>query len=188
MKKLLSGRPLESQGLKVSKNGRVVNSGSVDWSKANLSAYAVYQKSGDGNALGAVKFLFPNKHSVYLHDTPDKSLFNSSERNFSHGCIRVRNPLKLAQLIFDADAGPETINAAKFAKSGPHANEIALKTPIPVHIAHFTVWVGDDGKAQYMADRYGHQKRVTLALNGRWGASIAARIIWPPSTSPSFKA
>ncbi|MFN0217753.1 MAG: murein L,D-transpeptidase [Hyphomicrobium sp.] len=168
LKKLLSGRALESQGLKVKKNGRVVSSTSVNWSKANLSAYAVYQPSGGKNALGAVKFLFPNKHSVYLHDTPDKSLFNSDARIFSHGCIRVRSPLALAQHLFDADRGAGALDAAKLARGGPQSYEITLATPIPVHVGYFTVWVDDDGRAQFMPDRYGHQKRITLALNDRW--------------------
>ncbi|MGQ0455792.1 MAG: L,D-transpeptidase family protein [Hyphomicrobium sp.] len=168
LKKLLSGRALESQGLRVKKNGKVIASTSVNWSTANLSAYAVYQPSGGSNALGSVKFLFPNKHSVYLHDTPEKSLFNASERNFSHGCIRVRNPLDLAQKIFNVDRGAGALDAAKLARSGPQSNEITLEKPIPVHIAHFTVWVDDDGSARFMPDRYGHQKRITLALDDRW--------------------
>lgn len=168
LKKLLSGRPLESQGLRVKRNGRVVNSSKVDWGKANLSAYAVYQPSGGSNALGAVKFLFPNKHSVYLHDTPEKSLFGASDRNFSAGCIRVRNPLTLAQHIFDHDQGAGALDAMRLARKGPESNEITLQKPLPVHIAHFTVWIGDDGKAQFMRDRYGHQKRIALALGQKW--------------------
>ena len=168
LSKLMSGRALEGQGLKVKKNGRVVSSSQVNWGKANLSAYEIYQQAGDGNALGLVKFLFPNKHSVYLHDTPDKGLFNASERNFSHGCVRVRNPLTLAQHILDNEFGAGAMNAVALSRSGPYANEITLQKPIPVHIGYFTVWIGDDGKAQFFADAYGHQKRITLALADRW--------------------
>ena len=89
---LLSGRSIEGQGYVVKRNGHTVDSSRVNWTKANLSEYTIYQPSGDDNALGLVKLLFPNKHSVYLHDTPSKSLFDESVRLFSHGCMRVRNP------------------------------------------------------------------------------------------------
>ena len=105
LSKLLSGRSLESQGYVIKRNGRTVSSSRINWAKADLSAYKIYQPSGDDNALGLVKLLFPNKHSVYLHDTPSKSLFNVPVRLFSHGCMRVRNPQVLAQWIFDIDRG-----------------------------------------------------------------------------------
>lgn len=167
--KLLRGRSLEGQGLVVKKGQRIVKSWKVDWSKANLSHYAIYQPSGDGNALGNVKFLFPNKFSVYLHDTPNKSLFTSAERTFSHGCVRLRDPLKVAQFIFDWDRGPGMVDVKRLVtRSGPDNNEIALQKPLPVHMGYFTVWVGTDGEAQYLDDPYGHVERVALALDGQW--------------------
>jgi murein L,D-transpeptidase YcbB/YkuD len=167
--KLLRGRSLEGQGLVVKKGERVVQSWKVDWSKANLSHYAIYQPSGDGNALGNVKFLFPNKFSVYLHDTPNKSLFSSDERTYSHGCIRLRDPLKVAQFVFDWDRGPGVVDVKRLVtRSGPDNNEITLQKPLPVHTGYFTVWVGADGEAQYLDDPYGHVQRVSLALNGQW--------------------
>lgn len=167
--KLLRGRSLEGQGLVVKKGERIVKSWTVDWSKANLSHYAVYQPSGDGNALGNVKFLFPNKFSVYLHDTPNKSLFSSDERTYSHGCIRLRDPLKVAQFIFDWDRGPGMVDVKRLVTSkGPDNNEIELQKPLPVHTGYFTVWVNADGEAQYLDDPYGHVQRVSLALNGQW--------------------
>jgi murein L,D-transpeptidase YcbB/YkuD len=167
--KLLRGRSLEGQGLVVKKGDRIVKSWAVDWSKANLSHYAIYQPSGNGNALGSVKFLFPNKYSVYLHDTPNKSLFSSSERTYSHGCIRLRDPLKVAQFILDWDQGPGMVDVKRLvSRNGPDNNEIALTKPLPVHVGYFTVWVGADGEAQYLDDPYGHVQRVSLALNGQW--------------------
>src|SRR5690606_7392325 len=118
-------------------------------SKANLSAYKIYQPSGDDNALGLVKLLFPNKHSVYLHDTPSKSLFNSSVRLYSHGCMRVRSPQQFAQLIFDIDRGSEAPDVKKLVRKGPMNNQFTLATPIPVHVTYFTVWVGEDGTPHY---------------------------------------
>ncbi len=168
LKKILSSRSLESQGYVIRKNGRKVESWRIDWSKANLSAYSISQPSGDDNALGLVKFLFPNKHSVYLHDTPSKSLFNASERLFSHGCIRVRNPLELAEVLLNSDKGAGKLNVKTLVRKGPHQNEVSLDTPVPVHIGYFTTWVEDDGTVTYMRDPYGHEKRITLALAGAW--------------------
>ena len=83
---------LERQNLRVSYRGRDINPATVDWTKADMRKFHVYQPPGSGNALGIVKFRFPNKHDVYMHDTPSKSLFNASARAFSHGCMRVRDP------------------------------------------------------------------------------------------------
>lgn len=166
--KLLSGRSLESQGYVIKRNGRTVSSSRINWSKANLSAYKIYQPAGDDNALGLVKFLFPNKHSVYLHDTPSKSLFNDPVRLFSHGCMRVRNPQILAQRIFDIDRGVGAVDVKRLVRNGPRTNEFTLDTPIPVHVGYFTVWVGDNGEPTFYNDYYGHQQRITLALAGQW--------------------
>ena len=165
---LLSRRSLERQGYVIKRNGRIVSSSKINWSKANFSEYTIYQPSGDDNALGLVKLLFPNKHSVYLHDTPSKSLFNDPMRLFSHGCMRVRNPQELAQRIFDIDRGDEAPDVKQLVRKGPMNNEFKLLTPIALHVGYFTVWVSADGEPHYYNDYYGHQKRITLALAGRW--------------------
>ena len=168
LSKLLSGRSLESQGYVIKRNGRTVSSSRINWAKADLSAYKIYQPSGDDNALGLVKLLFPNKHSVYLHDTPSKSLFNDPVRLFSHGCMRVRNPQLLAQRIFDIDRGDAAPDVKRLVRKGPMNNEFTLDRPIPVHVGYFTVWVGDNGEPNYYNDYYGHQQRITLALADKW--------------------
>jgi murein L,D-transpeptidase YcbB/YkuD len=165
---LRTGRSIERQGYVVMHKGRVIDSSRVNWSKAKLSAYTIYQPAGDDNALGLVKLLFPNKHSVYLHDTPSRSLFNERVRLFSHGCIRVRNPQHFAQLVFNIDRGHSSPNVGQLVDKGPMDNQIALNTPIPVHVGYFTVWVAEDGTPQFFDDYYGHQKRITLALAGKW--------------------
>ena len=165
---LLSKRPLEKQGYVIRRNGRTVSSSKIDWSKANLSQYVIYQPAGDDNALGLVKFLFPNKHSVYLHDTPSKPLFDDPVRLFSHGCMRVRNPQELAQRIFDIDRGDAAPDVKRLVRKGPMNNEFTLASPIPVHVGYFTVWVGADGKPNFYKDYYGHEQRITLALGGKW--------------------
>ncbi|RUO99209.1 MAG: hypothetical protein EKK30_08200 [Hyphomicrobium sp.] len=165
---LLSGRSIEQQGYIVMRNGRRIDSTKVNWAKANLSAYTFYQPAGDDNALGLVKLLFPNKHSVYLHDTPSKSLFNESVRLYSHGCMRVRNPQDFAQQIFNVDRGDAAPDVKRLIRKGPMDNEFKLDRPIPVHVGYFTVWVDESGDAHYYGDWYGHQQRIALALAGKW--------------------
>lgn len=167
---LLSGRSIESQGYVVMRNGRRIDSTKVNWAKANLSTYNFYQPAGDDNALGVVKLLFPNKHSVYLHDTPSKYLFDKPVRLYSHGCMRVRNPQVFAQAILDIDRGDAAPNVKQLIRRGPMDNEVKLERPIPVHVGYFTVWVDEGGKPHYYDDWYGHQKRIELALAGKWDA------------------
>lgn len=164
------GRHLEDLGYVIKKGRRTVKSWQVNWAKANLSHYEISQPSGDGNALGDVKFLFPNKHSVYLHDTPSKSLFKASERTFSHGCIRLQNPLSVAQTLLDEDRGTGAFDVKRLVRRGPGSNQITLEKPLPIHIAYFTAWADADGNVAYFKDVYGHEKRITLALAGKWKA------------------
>lgn len=164
------GGSLEGEGLVVKKGSRTIKSWDVDWENANLAHYTIYQPSGDGNALGNVKFLFPNKFSVYLHDTPNKSLFEAADRAYSHGCIRLRNPLKVAQFVLDWDRGEGEVDVKRLSSRGPDNNDMALQSPLPMHVGYFTVWAGENGEAQYFDDPYGHVERVNLALAGKWDA------------------
>lgn len=168
------GDPLRRQGLVMEYNGRRVDPYNVNWSRTDIRNFHVYQPPGGRNALGVVKFLFPNKHAVYLHDTPSKSLFNEPVRAFSHGCMRVRNPVTLAELILNKDKGWDKEKVDDLVQNGPEENEITLDHPIPVHVTYFTAWVGDDGQVQTFNDVYGHEKRITLALAGRWNQIVKA--------------
>lgn len=125
----------------------------------------IRQPPGPRNALGRVKFLFPNKHSVYMHDTPSKSLFKRKVRAFSHGCMRLRNPLKMAEVLLRSEGiSRKSINS----RVGSGRNQyVPLKTKIPVHVTYFTMWVKDDGKVTYFNDIYSHDRKVIAALNGR---------------------
>lgn len=158
---------LERAGLRAEINGRVVDSSQVDWVGVDMRQVHIFQPPGHGNALGQVKFLFPNRHDVYLHDTPTKHLFAQSVRAYSHGCMRVRDPLKLAEIILSNDKGWTRAQVDKQANSGPDNTEIKLTTPIPIHITYFTAWVDDDGKLQTVADIYGHEARVHLGIEGK---------------------
>lgn len=165
--RLRSGGGLRSD-LRMQRNGKDIDPDDVNWNKANILDYHVYQPSGEDNALGQVKFLFPNKHQVYMHDTPSKGLFRDTTRTYSHGCVRVRNPLKLAEVVLAEDKGWNAAKIQALADDGPENNKIQLDRKLPVHITYFTAWVGDDGKVQYFRDVYGHEERVALAVEGRW--------------------
>ncbi len=167
---LLSGGGMfYSSGLKVKRGETEVDPRSVNWSSANLKAYTFYQPPGDSNALGQVKFLFPNKHAVYLHDTPSKPLFERAERAFSHGCIRVRNPVRLAEIVLNHDKGWDAAKVQDLLENGPEDNKVALDKTIPVHVTYFTAVPGEDRKIKTYRDVYGHDTRISLALDGRWG-------------------
>ena len=167
MPQLLRGASLARSGYKAEINGRTVDTGSIDWREVDMRDVHIYQPPGEGNALGRVKFLFPNKHDVYLHDTPSKGMFNESSRAFSHGCVRVRDPLKLAELLLGADKGWSRAQVDQQASSGPENNEVKLTTPVPIHITYFTAWVDAAGKLQTAKDVYGHETRVQLGLEGK---------------------
>ncbi len=178
------GNPIARQGLEIKRNDRLINAYEVDWNRSDIRNYHIYQPPGPSNVLGVVKFLFPNKHAVYLHDTPSKSLFNASVRTFSHGCVRVRNPVQLAEVILAADKGWDKSTVDDLVANGPGDNDIALDKPMPVHITYFTAWVEDDGSVKTFADIYGHQKRITLALAGRWSEIVKNRDhMLPPEIS-----
>jgi L,D-transpeptidase YcbB len=162
------GTSLEDQGYVIKKGSKTVDSSDIDWSTADLSHYQIFQPSGDGNALGDVKFLFPNKHSVYLHDTPMKALFNEETRLFSHGCIRLRNPLRMAQTLIDRDKGKGRLNVEALVDDGPDVNEVKLDRPVPIHVAYFTAWADDDNTVRTFSDPYGHEQRIRHALEQKW--------------------
>ncbi len=119
----------------------------------------VRQKPGDKNSLGKVKFLFPNSFNIYFHDTPAKSLFNQDVRAYSHGCIRLSEPEKLAAYLLkdDPDWTKEKINQAM--NSGDQ-KFVALKNPVPVFITYYTAWVDANGKLNFRNDIYGHDAEI----------------------------
>lgn len=117
----------------------------------------VYQNSGPGNALGQVKFLFPNEFAIYMHDTPKKQLFKKTLRAFSHGCMRVENPLDLAEFLLERDASMTADELQKTIKTNRERG-IKLNTPIPVVIEYNTVGVSSDGHMMFLFDVYGYDK------------------------------
>ena len=156
------------QGMKLVRNGCEVKASSVNWGKADIRNYDVYQPSGLGNALGRMKFTFPNKHSVYMHDTQSKGLFGASQRTFSHGCVRVKNPQRLAETLLGIDKGWSAKEVDELLDGNPEEVGVPLNYHIPVHITYFTAQVDDNGDVTTEKDVYGHEKRITQALEGKW--------------------
>ena len=123
----------------------------------------VRQPPGERNALGHILFMFPNEHSIYLHDTPSRGLFASQRRAFSHGCVRVDDPMQLGELVMGGAAAGWT-QARLRALVGDKERTIFLPHPLAIHIEYFTAFVDDSGALQMRDDIYGHMRRVETAL------------------------
>ena len=158
------GDVLRAYGLTAYRNGRAVDPDSVDWGSTDIRAYSFVQPPGGKNPLGFVKFRFPNKHDVYMHDTVQRELFAQSNRALSHGCMRVQNPRRLAELLLAEDKGWSSEKVGAAISSGA---DVALDKPVPVHVTYFTAVVDADGKVSTYGDIYGHDARLAAALTGR---------------------
>jgi L,D-transpeptidase YcbB len=159
-------RVLERHNLRVSYNGRQIDASQVDWSQVDIRRFTFIQPPGASNVLGAVKFRFPNKHDIYMHDTPQRELFEKPVRAYSHGCMRVQNPGRLAEILLGEDKGWSAEQVRDLMARGGN-NEITLSTQIPVHVTYFTAVAGDDGHVKFHADIYGHDRRLSAALAGK---------------------
>lgn len=156
---------IDNQNMDLLYNGSPVSPWQVDWSQVSTSnfPFRVRQRPGPGNALGQIKFLFPNKHDVYLHDTPSKSLFARSFRAYSHGCVRVQNPMEFADALMANE--PNISRASLEAMFGASERWVNPEHQIPVHLAYFTIRVGDDGALKSFGDVYGHNARLIEAMD-----------------------
>jgi murein L,D-transpeptidase YcbB/YkuD len=156
---------LDAHDLRVSYNGKPINPNSVDWNSVNINAFSFTQPPGPKNVLGTVKFMFPNKHSVYMHDTPEKELFARSFRGESHGCMRVAQPRRLAEILLAQDKGWSAARVRSMFSG--YSRDVRLDTPIPVHITYMTARVDENGRLRTYGDLYGMDSRVGSALLGR---------------------
>ena len=149
------------------KDGNEVDPGSIDWDSASPDnfPYTLKQDPGDDNALGRVKFLFPNKYSIYLHDTPSKSLFESTKRTYSSGCIRIERPLDLAEILLSGQDGWNRVKMEDVIAQGKTTN-VELEHRIPVVIVYWTVSVGASGEVRYTRDPYDLDPPLLAALSG----------------------
>ena len=138
----------------VSSTGKPINETTIDWNKYTKNVpFLIRQKPGNDNSLGKMKFLFPNSFSIYLHDTPSKELFNRNKRDFSHGCIRVENPKKLALYLLRNNKAWDLEKVDKVLETIKET-EIQIKPTIPVYITYFTAWVDSKGNLNFRNDIY----------------------------------
>ena len=157
---------LRQHGLQVRYNGRVVDPGSINWTSVNMANIVFTQPPGPTNVLGKVKFLYPNEHSVYMHDTIRPNLFNQTVRAIGHNCIRMEKPSKLAEILLAEDKGWDANKTQDLIDKGNNT-PVNLDRPIPVHTTYFTAVVDDQGKVTTFADIYGLDRKVAPIVGGK---------------------
>lgn len=151
-------------------NGRwsPIGSERFEWSRVGVhdSHLRLRQRPGPRNSLGRVQFRFPNPHDVYLHDTPADELFDRADRELSHGCVRVSQPVELAEYVLQTNGDWDRVAIAKVIETGER-KAVDLKQPIPVLLVYFTAWVDPEGQVQFRNDVYGWDANETAARKGR---------------------
>ena len=160
---------LEREGIRIfsgwSEDAVMLSPSEVDWASLNQNYFPIrlQQAPGPKNALGRIKFMFPNPHAVYLHDTPARGLFNRVTRDFSSGCIRVEDPATLAEFVLDGTAGWDRKTITERLGDGEH-RIVRLQRPIPVHLLYWTAWADTDGTVFFREDIYGRDAPLMRAL------------------------
>lgn len=157
---------LASKNMKLlNSSGGVVDPASIDWAKVNPKTfpYTVRQEPGESNSLGLAKFMFPNKHSVYIHDTPSRSLFEREDRALSHGCIRIQRPFDFAKFLLSHDP-TWTDERIREAMRQPKEVTVTLNRKIPVAIIYMTYWANGGGEMYFRKDIYGRDAEIAKAL------------------------
>ncbi len=153
-------------------SGEIVPADSIDWSQLSRGnfPYTFVQRPGPRNALGRVKFIFPNKYAIYLHDTPSKALFDQAERAFSHGCVRVENPFDLAEELL----GPEEWDQEKIQATldSLETTTVYLPEPLPVLLLYWTAEIGPNNDVRFYTDVYERDARIAAALAERFKAEL----------------
>ena len=148
---------LDREGFKVvTDKGQGIPSRAINWSgHGSKVPFGIQQPPGAKNALGEIKFLFPNSHNIYMHDTPSRDLFKQDVRAFSHGCVRVQNPREFASVLLGWSAEKVDANVKT-----PGSETVRLKQKIPVHLTYFTAWPDETGKIRFYDDLYGRDKAM----------------------------
>jgi murein L,D-transpeptidase YcbB/YkuD len=144
-----------------------LDSTKIDWQKvtrSQIAGFKLRQDPGPWNALGRIKFVFPNKYSIYMHDTPTKDLFERNKRDFSHGCIRLSNPLALAIFALEDQGQGWTKEKVESYFYSDQRMIIRLNTPLPIHITYQTTWVDKEGRIHFNKDIYGRDEKLYEAL------------------------
>jgi murein L,D-transpeptidase YcbB/YkuD len=145
----------------VDRSGRAVNREETDFTQFTSQSFpfSISQAPSGDNALGLVKFMFPNRWNIYLHDTPSKSLFNREVRAFSHGCIRLGKPFDFAYALLAPQSDDPKAEFARHLNTG-RENTLMLDHPVPVHLVYFTAWPDEKGRVGYRRDVYGRDARI----------------------------
>ncbi len=148
---------IQTKGYQIqSSTMKPLDASTIDWTKVDSKNfnYRIVQTRSGGTALGKVKFIFPNNHSVFFHDTPSKSFFNSDVRAYSHGCIRVQNPLELAEYIIQRQDESVTLDSIQKIASGSTQKRFNLKKNLAVSIDYYTSLADSNGNIQFYRDVY----------------------------------
>lgn len=167
---------LRRRNMRIVSGTRSMHPSEINWARTDIRKVSIVQDPGPANPLGQLKFMFPNKHDVYMHDTPNKQLFDSGSRAFSFGCIRVRNPVRLAELVFKQDRNwAHSDVTGLLTPRSQQNNRVDLNHRIPVHNVYFTLVADEDGKVSSFADVYGHDKRIQAVLLDGERVDVVAR-------------
>ncbi|MBN9267141.1 MAG: hypothetical protein BGN89_04075 [Alphaproteobacteria bacterium 64-6] len=167
---------LARRNMRIVNGNRTVRAYEIDWERTDIRRLSIIQDPGPSNPLGQLKFMFPNKHDVYMHDTPTKNLFETPVRAYSFGCIRVRNPVRFAELIFGQDRNwSMTDISERLRPNAPQVNRVDLNRRIPVHNTYFTLTADEHGKVTRFADVYGHDQRIQAVLLDGQRPEVVAR-------------
>ena len=161
---LLDPNHFESHDIKAFKNNKEVDTDKVDWGKADPADYWFRQGVNVYNPMGQVKFMFPNKYDVYLHDTPHKDLFNISRRSYSHGCIRMNQSLNFAEHLIKNYVSGWTAEKMKAVLEEQKETKIVLDRPLPIHIFYTTAFVNEEGELNFREDIYNWDAKLYEAL------------------------
>ncbi|MDA7947177.1 MAG: L,D-transpeptidase family protein [Hyphomicrobiaceae bacterium] len=148
----------------------------IDWNVVNIRNCSVTQPPGAKSVLGDFKFKFPNGHDVYMHDTPTKRLFGTTTRTYSHGCVRIQNPRRMAEILLEHDKGMTSARVGQILKGPKRLHTEKLSKHVPVHITYFTTVFDKEGNFRTRSDYYGHDKRLAQALTGK-GHLLPAPVI-----------
>ncbi|MBI5559372.1 MAG: L,D-transpeptidase family protein [Deltaproteobacteria bacterium] len=160
---------LDRQDIKVSQNGATLDGKAlqqINWSRLSINnfPYKFKQNPGPKNPLGSIKFVFPNQHDIYLHDSPNKNLFQRNIRAYSHGCIRIEKPVELAEYLLRDDPKWNRDAIAQTIKNG-EKKTIRLPRPVPVHLLYLTAWVDENNIMQFRDDIYERDALLDEALS-----------------------
>ena len=151
--------------LQLMSNGRPVNRGNVDWSRVSAGNFPfdLRQPPGPRNALGLVKFMFPNQWNIYLHDSPDQHLMTHEVRTYSAGCVRLDDPYDLAYHLLAAQEADSRTFFDTILASG-RETQVNLEVQLPVHLVYWTSWVDTEGRLNFRNDIYGRNAQLRQAI------------------------